>query len=79
MLGSGGVPPPLPNMEMLAVPPARGLGQNQRLMTIALHPYAIGVPHLERALQMLKARDDTGFMTGPAIADGFVMADRAAR
>jgi hypothetical protein len=50
-------------------------------MTVALHPYAIGVPqpHQERALQMLEARDDTVFMDGPAIADWFVKADRAPR
>lgn len=61
----------------------RELEQNPRVITIALHPYAIGVPHrlphLERALQMLRARNDTVFMTGSAIADWFVAADRAAR
>lgn len=53
----------------------REFDRNPRVMTIALHPYAIGtphrLPHLERALQMLKARRDTVFMTGAAIADWF--------
>jgi allantoinase len=55
------------------------LPRNPRVLTIALHPYAIGVPHrmpyLARAIETLKARDDTVFMTGSEIADWFVAAD----
>jgi peptidoglycan/xylan/chitin deacetylase (PgdA/CDA1 family) len=57
----------------------RELAGNPRVLTIALHPYAIAVPHrlihLEYALEKLKARDDTIFMTGAAIADWFQAAD----
>ena len=59
------------------------LGHNPRVLTMALHPYAIGVPHrlpyLGRAIEFLKARDDTVFMTGSEIADWFVSADAASR
>jgi peptidoglycan/xylan/chitin deacetylase (PgdA/CDA1 family) len=51
---------------------------NPRVMTIALHPYAIGaphrLPHLERVLRMLKERSDTIFMNGAEIADWFTAA-----
>lgn len=61
----------------------RELALNPRVITIALHPYAIGtahrLPHLERALQMLKARSDTVFMTGSAIADWFITASGGKR
>jgi peptidoglycan/xylan/chitin deacetylase (PgdA/CDA1 family) len=55
---------------------------NPRVLTIALHPYAAGVPHrlpyLERTLRMLKARNDTVFMTGGEIATWYMEAERAA-
>lgn len=46
-----------------------------RILTLALHPHLIAVPHrigyLERLLDTLKARSDTIFMTGSQIADWF--------
>jgi peptidoglycan/xylan/chitin deacetylase (PgdA/CDA1 family) len=59
------------------------LPHNPRVLTMALHPYAIGVPHrlpyLGRAIEFLKTRDDTVFMTGSEIADWFVSVDAASR
>jgi allantoinase len=59
------------------------LPRNPRVLTIALHPYAIGVPHrlpyLARAIEFLKARHDSVFMTGSAIADWFIAADAQSR
>jgi len=50
---------------------------------MALHPYAIGVPHrlpyLGRAIELLKTRGDTVFMTGSEIADWFISADATSR
>ena len=50
-----------------------------KVMTIALHPHLIGVPHrahyLAKMLDDLMARDDTVFVTGSEIADWFVEAD----
>ncbi len=47
-----------------------------RVLTIALHPHIIGVPHrlkyLALALDMLSRRSDTVFMTGSQIADWYV-------
>lgn len=47
-----------------------------RVLTIALHPHIIGVPHrlryLTMALDMLARRSDTLFMTGSQIADWYV-------
>ena len=55
---------------------------NPRVLTIALHPHLIGVPHrigyLARMIDDLQARDDTIFMTGAGIADWFVAADARA-
>ena len=59
------------------------LAHNPRVLTMALHPYAIGVPHrlpyLGRAIEFLKARGDTVFMTGSEIADWFISADATSR
>jgi allantoinase len=59
------------------------LPHNPRVLTIALHPYAIGVPHrlphLARAIEILKERGDSVFMTGSDIADWFVAADAQSR
>ncbi len=56
---------------------AAGLGP--RVMTLALHPHVIGVPHVahwfERTLDLLTARDDVIFMTSSEIGDWFVEAD----
>ena len=49
-----------------------------RVVTLALHPHLIGVPHrsvhLARALDVLLARKDTIFVTAERIADWFVTA-----
>lgn len=53
--------------------------QNPKVITLALHPHVIGVPHratwLARMLDELMARDDTIFVTGSQIADWFLEAD----
>lgn len=50
-----------------------------KVLTIALHPHLIGVPHLahqfERCLDLLLARDDVVFMTSSEIGDWFVETD----
>ena len=50
-----------------------------RVLTLALHPHLIGVPHVahqfERCLDLLLARDDVVFMTSSEIGDWFVAAD----
>ncbi|MDJ0992879.1 MAG: polysaccharide deacetylase family protein [Dinoroseobacter sp.] len=50
-----------------------------RIITLALHPHIIGVPHIahyfEEALDLLKARDDTVFVTSSQMGDWFVSAD----
>ena len=47
-----------------------------RVLTLALHPHLIAVPHrfayLERMLDLLQDRSDTVFMTGRGIADWYV-------
>lgn len=52
-----------------------------RVMTLALHPHLVAVPHrigyLEAVLDMLAARDDTIFMTGSQIADWYVSEEPA--
>lgn len=54
-----------------------------RILTIALHPHLIAVPHriayLRRMLDELKSRSDTLFMTGAQIADWFAAADAAGK
>jgi len=46
-----------------------------RVLTLALHPHLIGVPHrfpyLEAMLDVLQSRKDTQFMTGRAIANWY--------
>jgi len=53
-----------------------------RILTLALHPHLIAVPHrmvyLERMVETLQSRTDTIFMTGGAIADWFMAADARA-
>ncbi|MCM2562975.1 polysaccharide deacetylase family protein [Lutimaribacter sp. EGI FJ00015] len=50
-----------------------------RVMTLALHPHIIGVPHVahhfEAALDLLTARDDTIFLTSSGIGDWYAKAD----
>ena len=54
------------------------LKSQPRVLTLALHPHLIGVPHrfayLERMLDLLQARDDTTFVVGGQIADWYVSA-----
>lgn len=46
-----------------------------RVLTVALHPHLVGVPHridmLAELLDLLMARDDTVFLTGRQIADWY--------
>ncbi len=57
----------------------RELEHNPRVLTLALHPHIIGVPHVahyfETALDLLMARDDTVFVTSSVMGDWFVAAD----
>ena len=47
-----------------------------RILTLALHPYLMGVPHrfvyLKKMLELLMSRNDTIFMNGSQITDWFV-------
>lgn len=55
---------------------ARELHQGARVLTLALHPHLIGVPHrityLEQTLDDLQAREDVVFVTGGRIAQWFI-------
>ncbi|SIT13335.1 Polysaccharide deacetylase [Roseivivax lentus] len=57
----------------------RELKSQPRVMTLALHPHIIGVPHIahyfEAALELLTARDDTVFLTSSGIGDWYAEAD----
>ena len=57
----------------------RELKEQPRVMTLALHPHIIGVPHIahhfEQALDLLMARDDTVFVTSSMIGDWYLDAD----
>lgn len=57
----------------------RELEENPRVMTLALHPHLIGVPHVahyfERALDLIQARSDTVFVTSSTLGDWFIAAD----
>ncbi|MFY0691718.1 MAG: polysaccharide deacetylase family protein [Paracoccaceae bacterium] len=57
----------------------RELEQNPRIITLALHPHIIGVPHIayyfEKALDLLAERDDTVFVTSSTMGDWFIEAD----
>jgi len=56
----------------------RELKTQPRVMTLALHPHLIAVPHrfayLERMLDILQERDDTIFVVGRQIADWYMAA-----
>ena len=58
---------------------AREARTQPRVMTIALHPHLVGVPHVayhfEKALDLLQGRDDVIFMTSSEIGDWFIGAD----
>ena len=51
------------------------------MLTLALHPHLIGVPHrigyLRDCLKLLKQRDDVIFMTGSEILDWYKDAEPA--
>lgn len=55
------------------------LASQPRMLSLGLHPHQIGVPHrlphLARALELLKGRGDTVFMTGSEIADWYRAAE----
>lgn len=55
------------------------LTSQPRVMTLALHPHIIGVPHiahqLDQALDLLAARDDTVFVTSSTLGDWFKSVD----
>lgn len=57
----------------------RELAGNPRILTLALHPHLIGVPHravyLDRSLDVLQSRSDTVFVTGSEIADWYAAED----
>jgi peptidoglycan/xylan/chitin deacetylase (PgdA/CDA1 family) len=57
------------------------LKKQPRVLTLALHPHLIGVPHrigyLRDCLKLLKQRDDVIFMTGSQILDWYQSADPA--
>jgi len=57
----------------------REFEQNPRVLTLALHPHIIGVPHIahyfEQALDLLMKRDDTVFVTSSTLGDWFIEAD----
>ena len=57
----------------------RETAQNPRVLTLALHPHIVGVPHVahyfEKALDLLIARDDTIFVTSSTLGDWFIEAD----
>jgi allantoinase len=61
----------------------RELEKQPRVLTLAMHPHVIGVPHrahyLEKALDLLAARQDSVFMTSSEIADWFLSVDKQGR
>jgi len=61
----------------------RELETQPRVLTLAMHPHVLGVPHrayyLEKALDLLAARPDSVFMTSSQIADWFLSVDQGGR
>jgi allantoinase len=59
------------------------LERQPRVLTLAMHPHVVGVPHrlyyLEKAFDLLARRPDSVFMTSSEIADWFVAADSVGR
>ena len=57
----------------------REMERQPRVLTLALHPHIIAVPHIahyfEQALDLLMARGDTVFVTSSTIGDWFLAAD----
>ena len=58
----------------------RELEKQPRVLTLAMHPHVLGVPHrayyLEKALDLLAQRRDVVFVTSSEISDWFVDADK---
>ena len=58
----------------------RELERQPRVLTLAMHPHILGVPHrayyLEKAFDLLARRPDTVFVTSSEIADWFLAADK---
>ena len=58
----------------------RELERQPRVLTLAMHPHILGVPHrayyLEKAFDLLAQRRDTVFVTSSEIADWFLAADK---
>ena len=56
------------------------LERQPRVVTLAMHPHIVGVPHrihyLEKAFDLLARRADTVFVTSSEIADWFIAADK---
>jgi len=69
----------LKRLEATLVVLERELERQPRVLTLAMHPHVLGVPHrayyLEKALDLLAARQDCVFMTSSEIADWFLAAD----
>jgi peptidoglycan/xylan/chitin deacetylase (PgdA/CDA1 family) len=61
----------------------RELETQPRVLTLAMHPHVLGVPHrfyyLEKAFDLLAQRSDTVFVTSSEIADWFVASDKHGR
>jgi len=61
----------------------RELEKQPRVLSLAMHPHVFGVPHrlyyLEKALDLLSARQDAVFMTSSEIADWFLAEDKNGR
>jgi hypothetical protein len=58
----------------------RELEKQPRVLTLAMHPHVLGVPHrayyLEKALDLLMRRRDTVFLTSSQIAEWYLAADK---
>jgi len=58
----------------------REVEKQPRVLTLAMHPHVLGVPHrayyLEKALDLLAQRRDVVFVTSTQIADWYLAADK---
>jgi hypothetical protein len=70
----------LKRLEATLAALAPELDSQPRVLTLAMHPHVLGVPHrmyyLEKAFDLLARRSDTVFVTSSEIADWFVAADK---
>jgi len=71
----------LKRLEATLAALAPELERQPRVLTLAMHPHVLGVPHrsyyLEKALDLLARRADCQFVTSSEIADWYVAADPA--